>query len=194
MNSTDTSQHSILVKLYLEAASDLLVVYGAKTNFVGAPASKTLGRNKSSYVSVLGATGEGIALSSVLKVERNLLTGMYPLVDWAEIPRVDRAEISRGYLEDWRRELNNQLVGRMKNKLSRYGVTLTMGLPLPLTGTADGAAGAPDLPVTEHSFRTGDGEMALTLATLVSEDLELQERESSTECEANLLETAIALF
>ena len=185
MNSTDTSQHSILVKLYLEAASDLLVVYGAKTNFVGAPASKTLGRNKSSYVSVLGATGEGIALSSVLKVERNLLTGMYTL---------DRAEISRGYLEDWCRELNNQLVGRMKNKLSRYGVTLTLGLPLPLTGTAGGAAGAPDLLVTEHSFRTGDGEMALTLGTLVSEDLELQERESSTECEANLLETAIALF
>src|SRR5271166_5723858 len=103
MNSTNTSQHSILVKLYLEAASDLLVVYGAKTNCVGAPASKTLGGNKSSYASVLGATGEGIALSSVLKVDRNLLTGMYPL---------DRAGISRGYLEDWCRELNNQLVGR----------------------------------------------------------------------------------
>lgn len=85
MISTDTLQHSILCKLYLEAAHDLLVVYGLKTNLVPEPASATSLGNKPSHVSVLGATGDGIALSSVVKVDQDLLTRLYPLGSSADV-------------------------------------------------------------------------------------------------------------
>ncbi len=186
MISTDTLQHSILCKLYLEAAHDLLVVYGLKTNLVPEPASATSLGNKPSHVSVLGATGDGIALSSVVKVDQDLLTRLYPLGS--------SADVSRHELEDWCRELNNQLVGRTKNKLCRYGVILKLGLPLLLTGTAVSTVAASDLTVTEQSFRSMDGQLALTLATLVSPDVELHEQNSETECEASMLETAVKLF
>jgi hypothetical protein len=182
MNQADTRQHSILNELYVQAADNLLSALGMEARLVLEPDA---GASVRSYLSVLGATCKGVALSSILKIDPDLLISVHPQGS-ADIPQRD--------LEDWCRELNNQLVGRMKNKLFRYGVVITLGLPVLLTGTGVKAFAPPNATVNEHFFRCGAGQMTLTLTTLVDEDIEFHESELSEECDAALLEGSVALF
>jgi hypothetical protein len=175
------TQHEILNRLFLEAAGDLLSANGIKAEVVTELGADV--HSKLSYVSVLGATGEGVALSSMMTVDSALLVSLHPL-GITEIPTAD--------LEDWCRELNNQLVGRVKNKLLRYGVVVALGLPVLLRGTDVSAVATPDLTVSKHAIRTSSGKISLSLATLVDEDLVLIERESADE--EVMLEGVVSLF
>ena len=143
MSLNDPRDHQILNELYVQACRALLSAYGLTVN-VQEQGCGASARNKASYVSVLGASGEGISLSSMLKIERDLVISMHPL---------GCAHISQPDLEDWCLELNNQLVGRLKNKLLGYGRVVIVGLPMLLTGTDVSAVTAPnsfDLIDTEY--------------------------------------------
>ena len=181
MNLTDTTQHGILNNLYLEAANELLATHDIHCHVTEPDSARD--PNKSRYVSVLGATGEGIALSSMLRIRKDLLLGLHP---------AGSSDVSDKDLEDWCRELNNQLVGRMKNKLLRYGITITLGLPVLLTGTNVTVVAAPDATVSQHAIQIADGAISLTLETLVDPALQIQEQDSVED--GTLLEGAVALF
>ena len=84
------TQHEILNRLFLEAAGDLLSANGIKAEVVTELGADV--HSKLSYVSVLGATGEGVALSSMMTVDSALLVSLHPL-GITEIPTAD--------LEDW---------------------------------------------------------------------------------------------
>jgi hypothetical protein len=175
------NQHSILNSLYLESAADLLSANGLDSSLV--PAASAAG--ETAYVSVLCANGEGVALSSMIRIDKRLLASIHPLPP---------AAVSQRDLEDWCRELNNQLVGRMKNKLLRYGVTVSLGLPVLLTGTDVSAVAAPDLTVNDHAFALDNGRLMLTLSTFVDPAVELREMESMPDEEGAHVEGSIALF
>jgi hypothetical protein len=138
-----------------------------------------------SYVSILGATGDGIRLSSTLKIDRDLVISIRPL---------DSGDISQDELEDWCRELNNQLVGRLKNKLLGYGHVAMAGLPVLIAGTDVRPVPAPNSEVHEYSIESSHGQITLTLATLVAPEVEFLAVEPSMDNEAVLLEGAIDLF
>jgi hypothetical protein len=184
MNSMD-NQHSILNSLYLESAADLLSANGLHSCVVQESAPAVSGAGETAYVSVLCANGEGVALSSMIKIDKHLLASIHPL---------QPATVSQRDLEDWCRELNNQLVGRMKNKLLRYGVTVSLGLPVLLTGTDVSAVAAPDLTINDHSFALDNGRLMLTLSTFVDPAIELKETESVSDDEGAYVEGSIALF
>jgi hypothetical protein len=177
-------QHRILNELYVQACSGLLSAYGLAVH-ARMQGAGTSARHNPSYVSVLGAACEGISLSSMLKIDRNLVVSVHPL---------GCAEIAQADLEDWCRELNNQLVGRVKNKLLGYDRILIVGLPVLITGTDVSPLAAPNAEVHEYSFQSADGQVSLTLATLVGRDIELREVESLMDGEAVLSEGALALF
>lgn len=183
MSTTNAKQHQIINELYTQACADLLLAYGLTVDLREQVSSKG-SHNKISYVSILGATGSGIGLSSVLKIDRDLVVGTHPL-GCSDIPNDD--------LEDWCRELNNQLVGRLKNKLLGYDRVLNVGLPTLITGVDVGPVAAPNSEIHEYSVESAQGQIVLTLATLVSSDVELYQVESSAG-EAVLLEGALALF
>src|SRR5256885_8460045 len=151
MTLDHVKQHQILNELYVEACGGLLSAYGlavhARRQGPGLSA-----RHNPSYVSFLGAAGEGISLSSMLKIDRNLVLRMHPL---------GSADISQPDLEDWCRELNNQLVGRVKNKLLGYGRVVSVGLPVLITGTDVSPVAAPNAEVHEYSFESADGQLTL---------------------------------
>ena len=46
---------------------------------------------------------------------------------------------------DWIGELANQLIGRFKNELGRWGVATSIGTPVTVTGSAIGLRAGPDL-------------------------------------------------
>jgi hypothetical protein len=183
MTLSDTKQHQILNKLYVHACGDLLSAYGLTVD-IQEQGTGTGARKKGSYISILGATGEAIRLSSMLKIDQDLVVSMHPL---------GCADISRGDLEDWCRELNNQLVGRVKNKLLGYGHALIIGLPLLITGTDVSPVAAPNSEVHEYSVHSAHGQITLTLGTLVTPDLELREV-ALPDGETVLIEGAVALF
>jgi hypothetical protein len=184
MSLSNAKQHQILNQLYVRACGELLPAYGLRVD-IREKGAGTGHRNKSSYASILGATGDGIGLSSVLKIDRDLVVATHPL---------DLADISRYDLEDWCRELNNQLVGRLKNKLLGYGHVLIVGLPTLITGTDVTSVTAPNSEIHEYCVESGQGKITLTLATLVTSGLELYEVDPPVDGEAVLLEGAVALF
>jgi len=121
-------------------------------------------RHEMRYVSILSATGEKIRLLSTLNVDESLLAAMHP----------SRAsDLTQRQLEDWCRELNNQLVGRMKNKLLRVGCQVMTGLPSLITGTDISPVSAPDLDFREYFFASAQGRLESTLAMLLAPDLAL---------------------
>ncbi len=177
----NNGQHAILKSLYLGSAGSLLSSLGVETLLV--PAAKVdHGRSK---VSMITATGEGITISSMLRMDWDLLINAYAL---------PLSQFWTDDLEDRCCELNNQLVGRMKNTLLRYGVVVSTGVPVLLTGTEVIPAPAPDAVVSEHSFQFEIGKMVLTLTTVVADDLELTELARAPEDEAAMLEGTLELF
>jgi hypothetical protein len=179
----NAKDHQILNELYVEACRALLSAYGLTANVQEQGGTST--RNKAIYVSLLGASGEGINLSSMLKIDRDLVISMHPM---------GAANVSQPDLEDWCLEINNQLVGRVKNKLLGYGRVVMVGLPVLLTGTDVSAVIAPNSEVHQYCVESADGQITLTLATLIARDVELHEMEPSMNDEAVLVEGSVALF
>jgi len=68
MSLTNAKDHQILNELYVRACRALLSAYGL-TVYVQEEGRGASAGNKASYVSVLGASGQGISLSSMLKIE-----------------------------------------------------------------------------------------------------------------------------
>jgi hypothetical protein len=169
--------------LQVEAATDLLSTHSIQAQIIP-DASAEIDWTKPSYVSVLGAIGKDIVFSSTVNIHQDLLIRLHPL---------GVSHVSDADLADWCRELNNQIVGRMKNKLLRYGASVVLGLPVLLTGTRVRTVAAPDATVHRHAFQTPDGSIELTLESLVDPALELYKQESLEE-EAVMLEGALALF
>jgi hypothetical protein len=64
---------------------------------------------------------------------------------------------------DWTRELCNQLLGRMKNRLHGCDIDLRTGLPMSVTGTLLERHRAGKSPEAIFGFRTLRGEVTVTL-------------------------------
>jgi hypothetical protein len=184
MNSSDSTEHQLLNDLYIAACRALLEAYGLTVN-VQERRGDTGPRNQANYVSVLSANGEGISLSSMLKIDRDLVISLHPM---------SRDDMPQPDLEDWCMELNNQLVGRLKNKLIGYGAVVVIGLPLLLTGTNVSSVAAPESEVHQYSVESADGQITLTLATLIAAGVRFHEPVPCLEEENTLFEGMVALF
>ena len=161
MSSNTAAPIATVIDLYVQATGELFSVYGLTSGGRDAGARK---RHEMRYVSILSATGEKIRLLSTLNVDESLLASMHPS---------GARELSQRQLEDWCRELNNQLMGRMKNKLLRVGCEVMTGLPSLITGTDVSAVSSPDLDFREYFFASAQGRLESTLAMLLAPDLAL---------------------
>jgi hypothetical protein len=170
-----------VIDVYVQASIELLSAYGLSTRLHRQQEEPDARRP--SYVSVLGATGEGIRLSSTINAGADLLGRLHP----AGAQRAAQRD-----LEDWCRELNNQLVGRVKNKLLRLDCEVTAGLPVLITGSGIDTIVAPEQECRQYFFAGEHGSLALTLALVLAPDLEL--KDAPADDEAIRLEGEHALF
>lgn len=131
-------------ELYAEASRELLEVYGLSCLPQAAPSKDA------NLCSVLSATGDCIKLVSVLQPEVRLLTALYP---------GDSSTLTAEQTEDWCAEINNQLVGRLKNKLLDRGCEVNLGLPSIVVGKELTSAKPRDASVRELHFGTRDGSL-----------------------------------
>jgi hypothetical protein len=157
---TNAAAIDIINELYVGAWDELMNAYGLTARAWG---GGDPGHRGPGILSFLGATGTGVNLLSILNPEAKLLASLYPSPG---------GEIVPSQLEDWCGELNNQLVGRLKNKLLGYGLKVLVGIPSLVTGQDISALTPPESETRTYRFTAPDGAMALTLAVIVAPGLE----------------------
>ena len=163
MSTTKAAPISTVIDLYVQASNELFSAYGLTSGDRQSGARK---RHETRYVSILSATGDKIRLLSTLNIDESLLASMHPS---------GAKDLTQRQLEDWCRELNNQLMGRMKNKLLRVGCEVLTGLPSLITGTDISSVSSPDLDFREYFFASAQGRLESTLAMLLAPDLALED-------------------
>lgn len=170
-----------LIDLHVSACGELFDAYGFTPHL--RPATGAPEKGHTIYASVLGAAGRGVRLSSMLSFDRELLVRTHP----SQSDGVPEREI-----EDWCRELNNQLVGRLKNKLLRAGCEVNTGLPVLIRGTDIVAVTSDEEDFRQYSFSSKYGNLTFTLAMLLAPDLTLEN--AAPDADEVKLEGAMALF
>lgn len=119
---------AILCDVVTECAQSLFAHYGQELDHAAG-----LERTVHSFVAagVIGFTGRGATGTVMLGTTADLLWSCCPI---------------KGAEQDWVAELINQLLGRMKNQLLRYGLELYSTVPLVLRGEWLVKVGANDGP------------------------------------------------
>jgi len=182
--TTQTVACAIVVDLHAKACDELFEAYGLSQYLQRAgPSSQEA--HRITYVSVLGATGEGVRLSSTVSMDARLLHLTHPSRE-AIVPERD--------LQDWCREINNQLMGRVKNKLLRLGCEVATGLPVLITGTDVAAVAMPDLDHRQYFFTSRSGSMTFTLEMLFAPRFDLDATQVAPDAHEVKAEGAMALF
>jgi len=182
--TSQTEACAVVVDLHAKACAELFVAYGLVPH-VHREHADLHEVNRLNYVSVLSATGEGIRLSSTVSMDARLLERTHPSRQ-AQVPERD--------VQDWCREINNQLMGRVKNKLLRLGCEVVNGLPVLITGTDAAAVTQPDLDHRQYFFSSKSGSMTFTLQMLFAPGFELDASSLSADAGEVRLEGAMALF
>ena len=170
---TDTpTACSIVVDAHAKACGELVAAYGL-INHLRREQSHDGAPNRVSYASVLSSTGAGIRLSSTLSTDAELLARTHPAAGSGNVRQRD--------VEDWCRELNNQLMGRVKNKLLRLGCEMTTGIPVLISGTGVAAVTPSEVDHRQYFFSSDYGCMTFTLAMVLSSTVDLTDVAANSE-------------
>jgi len=156
MNANDVSACALVIDRHAKSCAELFTAYGLGAHVRRGTAPAPV-QPRHSYASVLGASGDGIRLSSTVSMDRDLLALTHPSGG-------DQARDRD--IEDWCRELNNQLMGRVKNKLLRMGCEITTGLPVLVSGTGVTVVVPADVDSRQYFFTSEHGNMTFTLEML----------------------------
>jgi CheY-specific phosphatase CheX len=112
-------------------------------------------------IALIGLSEEFFRASLTICASPKLLKTSFP---------ASEEEISQVDIQDWLGELANQLAGRIKNKVLRYGRKLDLGIPISIQGTHLKV----DLPkssiISKHQFISEHKELVeLSLSTLIDD-------------------------
>ncbi|HEX4340705.1 MAG TPA: chemotaxis protein CheX [Polyangiaceae bacterium] len=167
---------------------DDIIVGACRAVFEGAGApleqTEATQRETDDIGASIGFTGTTLRGSLVLISSKRLIKGVLPVA-------VGRGSES-AQIADWMGELSNQTLGRIKNRLLAYGVTLEMSTPTVLFGLSISRRDTGSIVRREFSFRHGGETLSVSLDALASPGFELSRNESAIG--AGVAEGEIALF
>lgn len=122
------------------------------------------------YAGVLGFGAVGIKGNASLFFDPVLLRASHPVR--GSVPSGDE-EVEA--LRDWTSELANQFVGRLKNKLVRYGVEVNLGIPTAVSGFQFRLT-QPGADTRRFQFRWEGSVMTIALSVKLGSEIVLHER------------------
>ncbi|HKQ69502.1 MAG TPA: chemotaxis protein CheX [Polyangiaceae bacterium] len=125
-------------------------------------------------VAVIGFAGDAMRGSLVIGAARVAWKKTHPLA-------ADRPTLSEDDVRDWAGELANQLIGRLKIRLLRHGITIQLGTPTTMSGR-DFKLGPAVTKVmsSQHRFEMGSDWVIVRLDAVVDEGVTLQEAAEPT--------------
>lgn len=154
----------VLDRLMLQSIDALMDAYELTTKVTDPVESLAFAR----YVSSIGFSSEGICGSIMLAFPKEVVAATQPTAD---------AEGGG----DWASELANQMAGRLKNHLLRYGVTITISLPVMVMGNNLKWAAYVEGTTRIYTVESQEGPIALRLDAELPNELVLQEEEAAND-------------
>lgn len=125
----------VLSKLFEECCVELFTGFNCSIE----KTDDAISRSSDDPIAVVDAGSEELEIAVLLQLPVNILALSYH-------SDVDITLVAEEVLEDWIAEISNQLIGKLKNKLLSYEVSLKLGLP----NAYFGADISELMPETEH--------------------------------------------
>lgn len=147
---------AILAQLMTEVTTDLFAGYGVTLVYAG-PADPTALPKAATVAGFIGFGGVDVRGTLLLASTEALFAAATP----------ERAR-GAGLVREWAAELTNQLLGRLKNQLYRYGVDFNVSTPTALSG--DGLAVATPASRKACAFSFLENEVQVWICLDVVED------------------------
>ena len=130
----------------------------------------------------LGFMSEPVRGALVITAHQGVMRALLP-------QELRGGEVTDAQVCDWAGEFANQLLGRLKNQLLRFGVTLGISTPSVVTGHAIHHRTRPKIITLCSAFRHADGSLQAFLDAMVVDGFELVE-----EGDAGLQEGELEFF
>lgn len=158
-NEGSTIDAVLLVEtLALDAATSLFDAYGVKLE---PDTSVALGRTLAApLVSIIGFSSTALSGSLILALPRAVAERTLP--------------VPGASLADWSCELANQLLGRLKSRLTKHGVIINMGLPVVMSGTDLTLFATARQSTRHYSLSSALGSVLIRLDLEISETLRIE--------------------
>jgi CheY-specific phosphatase CheX len=166
------SATEIIISEFESSLSDLIACY---TDEVPGLVRAQIGDPSQTLVAIIGIGDAVFRASAVLLADKEVAVKL-----------ADSAPVNP---TDWLGELSNQLVGRLKNKLSRYGLLPYLGTPVTISGREMDLGTVGTSPIV-WNVTWSEGEIKAVFALDVAEDVELIADESAAVAE----EGSVSLF
>lgn len=185
MNNENGQVHATIEDIFHSVTSDLLSHY--KLSASPSPLSASAAENgelNNVILSIINATGEGIKILSTISVGESTARHIYP---------GDGENSSKEELQDLCGELNNQLLGKVKNKMLAYNCKLALGLPTCVTGKNVSSHAPQSAVLSERTYISSEGVMVVCLYTVIHPDFTMQD-EANLELAGEVSEGTLSFF
>lgn len=155
MNSTNPpplSPRAVIGLIVQRSTIELFDAYGVAVAPVIDPPARLPHASRDQLLGTVQLSTEGLRGQLKLACAGATLARMKP-----------SADLPNG-LQDWMRELTNQLAGRIKNRFSRYRVQVQVGLPSATPGATNEASAEPLRDTLVYVFRTLRDDVIVSLS------------------------------
>jgi CheY-specific phosphatase CheX len=155
-----------------EAVSGLFEAYGYPVVPLGPPDTVDSEKEYSEMAGVIGFCTEQLSGNLVISTSEAVVLSTVP------------AGVNRPQSSDWLGELSNQLLGRLKNQLRRFGVALQMSTPIVLVGPRLQIFGSAVSGVRAYRFGLAQGQtepLVIMLDLQAQDDFRLEQVELKEE-------------
>lgn len=165
MDNNKGAVHQCIVDLFKQSGADLFASYGLQLQREITSEPVTL--EQECFMSVLGASAEGVKILCYIRFTAELGAQLY-----------SGAQSSLGSepLRDLCGELNNQLVGKVKNKLLAYQCRLLLGLPTYLSGRDLAASCSAQASVASLTYGAAAGNLDVVVHTIIHEEFVMEDQ------------------
>jgi hypothetical protein len=162
MNNENGTVHATIEDIFHTANNELFSHY--KLSYLSsqlAPSPAETAEQNSVILSIINASAEGIKILSTINIGESTARYIYP---------GDGANAALEELQDLCGELNNQLIGKVKNKMLAYDCKLMLGLPTCITGKSVSSHAPQSATLSERIYTSAEGEVVVCLYTVIHPD------------------------
>ncbi|MEY4590176.1 MAG: hypothetical protein RL497_2252 [Pseudomonadota bacterium] len=162
MDNSMGAVHECVVDLFKRVGGELFEPYRLK--FDHSTVTEPLLLSDECFMSVLGASAEGIKILCYIR---------FPVKTGEHIYNGDKDMATTENLRDLCGELNNQLVGKVKNGLLAYQCRLSLGLPTHLSGKDLAISSVHQASVVVLQYMSSAGALDVVVYTIIHDDFSM---------------------
>lgn len=161
MNNENGTVHATIEDIFHTANDEIFSHYNLSPNSEVAECVDNEASQNSVILSIINASGDGIKILFTINLYETTARYIYP---------GDGVNAELHELQDLCGELNNQLIGKVKNKMLAYGCKLTLGLPTCITGKCVSSHSPENATLSERVYFSAGGRVIVCLYTVIHPD------------------------